>query len=183
MQRSPRVHLPRETPAVIRTRDGSRQQGEIEVVSLTGGLVCLPKPLDRGTRVKLMFTTQKGTILGSAKMLTPVDGGLQPFRFVRFGREHKKKLSAAIQWYSSPESSGTGWVHEEDKPFHRTFFGDLLGYNRDGDDVMGVNRDPEQNCPICGLAGHNHTITMSRQCARQLLRGDDQTGRMSVRQV
>ena len=120
--------------------------------------------------------------MGSAKMLTPIDGGAQPFRFVRFGGEHKKKLKAAIQWYSSTENLGKGWDREPEGPSHRTFFGDLLGYNQDGDDMLGVNCDPELNCPVCGMAGHNHTVTMSRQCGRQLLRGDDQTGRMSVRQ-
>jgi hypothetical protein len=62
---------------------------------------------------------------------------------------------------------------------HRTFFGDRLGYDDDGDDLLGVNRDPEQNCPICGIAGHNHTSKMTKECARKLLCGDDQTGKAS----
>ena len=181
VQRSPRVHLPRETPAIIRTRDGTRQQGELEIVSLTGGLVSLPRPLERGTRVKLMFTMQKGAILGSAKMLSPVDGGMQPFRFVKFGGSHKSKLKAAIQAYSGTTTLAEARLREATRPLQRTFFGDLLGYNGDGDDVLGVNRDATLNCPACGIAGHNHTATMSRMCARQLLRGDDQTGKMSVR--
>ena len=65
------------------------------------------------------------------------------------------------------------------KLVHGTFFGDLFGYDPDGDDLMGVNRDPEQNCPICGVAGHNHTVAMTKECASKLLYGDDQTGKAS----
>jgi hypothetical protein len=48
-----------------------------------------------------------------------------------------------------------------------------------GDDWLGVNRDPEQNCPICGIAGHKHTVEMTKACATKLLLGDDQTGKAS----
>src|ERR1700739_5086721 len=33
--------------------------------------------------------------------------------------------------------------------------------------------------PICGVAGHNHTLEMTKACAAKLLRGDDQTGKLS----
>jgi hypothetical protein len=66
-----------------------------------------------------------------------------------------------------------------DRLVHGTFLGDLLGYDREGDDLQGVNRDPERNCPVCGLAGHKHTTKMTRECATKLLCGDDQTGKAS----
>jgi len=167
-------------PAVLRSQDGSRRQGELEMVSLTGGLLCLPKPLGRGSRVKLMFMTRAGTILGSAEMLKPVSRDLQPFRFVALDRGDQRKLRVAIQSYLSQNSAGEGRGDEYRSKAHRTFFGDLLGYDLDGDDLLGVNRDPEQNCPICGIAGHNHTGRMTKECARKLLCGDDQTGKASV---
>ncbi len=181
IQRSPRVRLPRMTPAVLRSQDGSRRQGELEVVSLTGGLLCLPKPLDRGSRVKLMFMAHAGAILGSAEMLKPVSGNLQPFRFVALDGGDQRKLRAAIQSYLGQNGVGEEWIDEDRvKVVHRTFFGDLLGYDLNGDDLMGVNRDPELNCPICGIAGHNHTVRMTKECARKLLCGDDQTGQASI---
>jgi len=54
----------------------------LEVFSATGGLLCLPKPLIRGTRIKVMFLTPKGPVLGAAEMLTPVSWNQQAFRFV-----------------------------------------------------------------------------------------------------
>lgn len=56
--------------------------GRLEVFSATGGLLCLSKPLIRGTRIRVMFLTPKGPVLGAAEMLTPVSWTQQPFRFV-----------------------------------------------------------------------------------------------------
>jgi hypothetical protein len=180
MQRSPRVRLPRMTPAVLQSRNGTHRQGELEMVSLTGGLLCLPKPLGRGSRVKLMFMTHTGAILVSAEMLKPVSRDLQPFRFVALDGGDQGKLRTAIQSYLGQSSVGEEWIDEyRAKRAHRAFFGDLLGYNLDGDALLGVNRDPEQNCPICGIAGRNHTVRMAKKCARKLLCGDDQTGKAS----
>lgn len=180
IQRSPRVRLPRLTPAVLQSQDGSRKQGELAMVSLTGGLVCLSQPLGRGSRVKLMFMTHTGAIFGSAEMLKPVSRDLQPFRFVALDGGDQRKLREAIQSYLGQSSVGEEWIDQyRIERVHRTFFGDLFGYNLDGDDLLGVNRDPERNCPVCGIAGHNHTTSMTKECARQLLCGDDQTGKAS----
>jgi len=150
------------------------------MVSLTGGLVCLPKPLDRGSRVKLMFMTYTGAIFGSAEMLKPVSSDLQPFRFVSLDERDQHKLSAAIQSFlGRNRDREEGIDNYRAKLAHRTFFGDCLGYDLDGDDLLGVNRDPEQNCPICCIAGHNHTKKMTKECTRKLLCGDDQTGKAS----
>ena len=180
IQRSPRVRLPRTTPAVLRSQDGRRRQGELEMVSLTGGLLFLTKPLDRGSRVKLMFMTHMGAILGSAEMLRPVSRDLQPFRFVAFDTSGQRKLRAVIQWRLGQNGVAEEWIGKHRAQLdHRTFFGDLLGYDSDGDDLLGVNRDPEQNCPMCGIAGHNHTKRMTKECGCELLCGDDQTGSAS----
>jgi len=128
-----------------------------------------------------MFMTRAGAILGSAEMLKPVSRDLQPFRFVALDRGDRRKLRTTIQSYLGQSSVGKEWIDEyRAKLAHRTFFGDLLGYDLDGDDLLGANRDPEQNCPICGIAGHNHTERMAKECAPKLLCGDDQTGKASV---
>jgi len=67
------------------------------VVSMTGGLLSLPKPLDRGSRVKLMFLMQTGSVLGGAEMLSPVSSDLQPFRFTSLAVTDQRRLGATIQ--------------------------------------------------------------------------------------
>ena len=176
----PRVRLPHPTRATLRSPDGSRRQGELKIVSLTGGLVGLPKPLDLRSRVRLKFTTPAGAVRASAEMLKPVSRELQPFRFVALDRGDQRKLKAAIQSYLIQNSARERFVDGyRGRLVHGTFLGDLLGYDREGDDLQGVNRDPERNCPVCGLAGHKHTSKMNRDCATNLLCGDDQTGKAS----
>lgn len=176
----PRVRLPHATRATLRSQDGSRRQGELKIVSLTGGLVGLPKPLELRARVTLRFTTPAGAVRGSAEMLKPVSSDLQPFRFLALDRGAQRKLKALVQSHlvqnSAREQSVDGY---RDKLVHGTFLGDLLGYDRDGDDLQGVNRDPDRNCPVCGIAGHKHAAKMTRECATELLCGDDQTGKAS----
>jgi hypothetical protein len=69
----------------------------LEVFSATGGLLCLPKPLIRGTRIRVMFVTPKGPVLGAAEMLTPVSWNQQPFRFVSTADQdqHKPRVTGA----------------------------------------------------------------------------------------
>jgi hypothetical protein len=80
--RAPRVRTTEYTPAVLRFPSGDTVTGRLEVFSATGGLLCLQKPLIRGTRIKVMFLTPQGPVLGAAEMLTPVSWTQQPFRFV-----------------------------------------------------------------------------------------------------
>ncbi len=68
--------------------------GRLEVFSSTGGLLCLSKPLIRGTRIKVMFLTQTGPVMGSAEMLTPVSWTQQPFRFVALAAGDQRRLQA-----------------------------------------------------------------------------------------
>jgi len=107
-RRSPRVHLSEVTPAVLRLENGRRAPGELQVISLTGGLLSLPAPLDRGSFVKLMFLTRTGPILGSAQMLTPVAGTLQPFRFLSLPKDDQRRLQGTIQASADP-----GWLERE----------------------------------------------------------------------
>lgn len=95
--RAPRVHLADSTPAVLRFQDGQRASGELRVLSITGGLLALPAPLDQGSRVKLMFLTHTGTVLGAAEMLSPLTSTQQPFRFVSLPVDDRRRLGAAIQ--------------------------------------------------------------------------------------
>jgi len=95
--RAPRASFTGTTPAVLRCQDGHRVQGKLQVISVTGGLLCLSKPLDHGCRVKLMFLTGSGSVMGAAEMLSPVSRSLQPFKFLDLHRNDQRRLQVAIQ--------------------------------------------------------------------------------------
>ncbi len=95
--RSPRLQFAHTTPAVLRFQNGRRIRGELQVISVTGGLLYLSSPLEQGSRVKLMFLTDAGTVLGTAEMLPSVSGTLQPFRFVTIDENHERRLRDVIQ--------------------------------------------------------------------------------------
>lgn len=96
-QRAPRTCFAETTPAVVRCQDGRRVPGKLQVISITGGLLCLAKPLDQGSKVKLMFLTTTGSVLGAAEMLSPISWNLQPFKFVGFHDDDERRLRVAIQ--------------------------------------------------------------------------------------
>jgi hypothetical protein len=95
--RAPRVHLTDFTPAVLRFQDGQRASGQLKVLSVNGGLLSLPDPIDQGSQVKLMFLTHTGAVLGAAEMLSPLTSTHQPFRFVSLPVDDRQRLGAAIQ--------------------------------------------------------------------------------------
>jgi len=95
--RAPRVRFKELTPAVLRLRNGWRVSGELLIISTTGGLLCLSKPVDQGSEVKLMFLTESGPVLGAAEMLSPVSDRVQPFKFTALFNDDRRRLQAAIQ--------------------------------------------------------------------------------------
>jgi hypothetical protein len=95
--RAPRTCFAETTPAVVRLRDGRCITAKVQVLSLTGGLLCLSKPLDPGSLVKLMFLTSSGSVLGAAEMLSPVSWNVQPFKFLRLYDADRRRLQAAIK--------------------------------------------------------------------------------------
>lgn len=94
--RVPRLRFENSTPAVLRFHDGQRISGELQVVSLTGGLLSLPTPLTQGSMVKVMFVTDAGSVLGGAEMLSPVSSTQQPFRFVSLAVQDRRRLESII---------------------------------------------------------------------------------------
>jgi hypothetical protein len=101
-RRGTRVRLTEATPAVLRFQDGRRATGRLRVVSASGGLLSLPKPLDRGAIVRLMFVTQTGPVLGAAELLAPVSKTEQPFRFIGMCDEEQRKLGSVIEGCFTP---------------------------------------------------------------------------------
>ncbi len=105
-RRATRVHFSERTPAVLRLGDGRRVSGKLKVVSLTGGLLSVPHPVNTGSSAKLMFLTGAGMVLGSAEMLSPLSWGLQPFRFVALADDDQDRLKTVIQQSVEQNRSG-----------------------------------------------------------------------------
>src|SRR5215469_15645553 len=80
-RRAERVRFDESMPVSLRFPDGRRSSGQLQVVSITGGLLCLSQPLQPGLIGKVMFLTQNGSVLGEAQMLTPMSWERQPFKF------------------------------------------------------------------------------------------------------
>jgi hypothetical protein len=129
--RSPRVRLADITPAVLRLPDGRSHRGKLETVSLTGGLLSMAKMLDRGSRIKLMFLTHKGPVLGAAEMLSPVSTTRQPFRFVALEEGDQRRLRAVVQSFLAPVEQA--WIDKyraalvHRNPARRGVLGIVLG--------------------------------------------------------
>ena len=97
-RRAERVRFEESTPVVLRFPDGKRSSGQLQVISTTGGLLCLPQPLQPGAVGKLMFLIQGGgSVLGEAQMLTPMSWERQPFRFLTSHEDDRTRLQTAIQ--------------------------------------------------------------------------------------
>jgi hypothetical protein len=104
------LNLPDVTHAVLRFEDGHRTQAQLEIISLTGGMLSLPKPAVRESRVKLMFVTPTGPVLGTAEMLKPVSWNQQPFRFVGLEGDDQRRLQESIQSAFGQVSKDQEWI-------------------------------------------------------------------------
>ncbi len=96
---------------MLRFPDGQRTCADLRVISLTGGLLSLSQPVVQGSRVKLMFLTGTGSVLGGAEMLRPVTNALQPFRFVSLAADDHRRLGTLIR-ERSPQKSEEVWIEK-----------------------------------------------------------------------
>jgi hypothetical protein len=109
-RRATRVHLPNSTPAVLRCQDGSRVAGNLQVISVAGGMLRLSQPLDPNTRASLMFVSDGGPVLGKAEMLSPLSRTQQAFRFVALDQKYQRNLQLSIQSHSNRSSDEDRWI-------------------------------------------------------------------------
>ena len=70
----------------------------------------MPTPLDCGSRVKLMFLTTRGSVLGAAEMLSPLSWGMQPFKFLKLHDDDEQRLDEAIKSSLKQSRSGYGMM-------------------------------------------------------------------------
>jgi hypothetical protein len=111
-RRPARLRLSDLTPAVLRSPDGGCTTGELQVVSLSGGLLGLRQPLHQGSNVKLLFVTPSGPVMGAAEMLSPVTHSQQPFRFTGIDREDFHRLQSTIQTSLYPKNDDEAWIEK-----------------------------------------------------------------------
>jgi hypothetical protein len=99
-RRSPRIQLGGSIPALVLLEDGQRAKAKLQTISVTGGLLRLPKSLNEGDFVEVAFQIQGGPVRGMAEMLSPVQAAsaasLQPFRFVALGDDDHRTLRMAV---------------------------------------------------------------------------------------
>ena len=107
-ERAQRVGFEEKTPVVVRFPGGVRCSAQLQVISVTGGLLCLQRPVQPGAVGKLMFLTNKGCIAGEAQMLTPVAWDRQPFKFTTLLEQDHYRLQTIIKRQLSSRSSQSG---------------------------------------------------------------------------
>jgi hypothetical protein len=96
---------------VLRFPNGQRIGANLQVISVTGGLLSLSKSVDQGSRVRLMFLTEAGSVLGGAEMLPPVSDRLQPFRFISLPADVQRLVGALIGECSQNKSE-RAWIEK-----------------------------------------------------------------------
>ena len=109
-RRATRVRLPTPTPAVLRCQDGSRVAGNLQVISVAGGMLRLSQPLDPNIRASLMFLSDGGPVLGKAEMLSPLSRTQQAFRFVALDQNNQRNLQRGIQSHLNQNSTEERWI-------------------------------------------------------------------------
>ncbi|MGA7929807.1 MAG: hypothetical protein WCA20_27915 [Candidatus Sulfotelmatobacter sp.] len=99
-RRSARVQLGDSVLAAIRLEDGQYAEAKLQTISVTGGLLQMPRSLRKGSFVEVAFQTHSGPVHGMAEILTPMrkanDGVLQPFRFVALEDDHHRRLRTSL---------------------------------------------------------------------------------------
>jgi len=109
-RRATRIHLANSTPVVLRCQDGSRVAGNLQVISVAGGMLRLSQPLDPNTRASLMFVSDGGSVLGKAEMLSPLSRTQQAFRFVALDQNNQRNLQIGIQSHLNQISDDERWI-------------------------------------------------------------------------
>jgi hypothetical protein len=100
-ERPERIGFDEKTPVVVRFAGGVRCAAQLQVLSVTGGLLSLQRPVQPGAVGKLMFFSGKGCIAGEAQMLAPVAWDRQPFKFTTLHDDDKYRLQTLIKRHVS----------------------------------------------------------------------------------
>jgi hypothetical protein len=121
-RRAAPAHLASPTPAVLRFQHGRRAAGNLQVISVAGGLLCLSQPLHPNTRASLMFLSNGAPVLGKAEMLSPLSRTQPAFRFVALDQKNQRNLQLGIQSHLIQNSDEERWIAKyESALIHRAW--------------------------------------------------------------
>jgi len=99
-RRAQRIQLGYAVPVVVKLDSGQRAKAKLQTVSMTGGVLQLPQPLQEGGFVEVAFQMDSGSVQAMAEMLHPGqkarEGILQPFRFVALEDDDHRALRNAV---------------------------------------------------------------------------------------
>lgn len=97
-QRSTRIKLAGSVLALILLDNQRQVRAPLHQLSLNGGLLCLPEPLEAAT-VEVMFHLGSTTVRAKAETMLPLwatQGCLQPFRFTGLDPENREQLEGDL---------------------------------------------------------------------------------------
>jgi hypothetical protein len=98
-ERAARVKLHGSVLALLQLENGRNVRARLHLLSTTGGVLHLSKPLDERTRVEVMFHVGSTTVRTRAKMLFPMwatRGCLQPFSFTDLKEQERGRLGTDL---------------------------------------------------------------------------------------
>jgi hypothetical protein len=107
-----RVPLSGAVLVLVRLPNGRELRASLQVLSISGGLIHIKKPLDEKIRVDLLFHVDQATIRARGQMLFPTwaaNGWLQPFRFVDLPEATRKELEANLKSFLEAVSGPAAW--------------------------------------------------------------------------
>lgn len=100
-KRATRVKFGGSVLVAIRSEISGAVRAKLHVLSTTGGLFILAKPLEPGDFVQVTLQTSQGAIRGMAEILQPTrkstSGCLQAFRFVALDDEDNSRLRQTME--------------------------------------------------------------------------------------
>jgi hypothetical protein len=98
--RAPRVKLAGSVLVLVQLEDSHQVRARLHQLSVNGGLLHLPEPLQEESPVQLMFHIGSTTVRARAETISPMwatQGCLQPFRFIELPDHDRARLDADLQ--------------------------------------------------------------------------------------
>lgn len=119
--RAPRVKLAGSVLALLRMENCRQVQARLHQLSVTGGLLHLPEPLEEQVSVEIMFHLGSTTVRARAETIFPMwatQGCLQPFRFTELPDHDRHQLDTDLLRLLGrlPSKHGPADRHEARRP-------------------------------------------------------------------
>ena len=107
--RPPRVKLKGSVLVLICLPNRRQVRAALHLLSVTGGVIHLEKPVDEKVEVELIFHVERATIRAKAEMLFPMwatQGWLQPFRFSELSDASRESLESNLKSFMALRAEG-----------------------------------------------------------------------------